>query len=377
MTQALPVKPAVFTHVNLSGSAFQVGQMQAEALKNIPGWLEFLRSSKDTLPPLAFKQALAEFERWSPATLEEMRGFAEGVEVPLEQLFYFANTYLFQGHCSHFVVSPSVTADGHMLVGRSYEFGDDMDDKRLVTTQIDGLYRHIGSSSLLFGRHDGMNEYGLTVTTSSGGIPVGRIEGLQPPIQDGFLHWALVRALLEQCKNVEEAIALSAEMPQCGNVVLLVADRQGQAVLLEFYGPKRAMKRLVPETLGGFLCATNHYQLPELAAGQTYRMGNSVKRLETIQSYLSNKTPGFTFQDAKSLLCTPYPQGLNCHYYSEFFGTTHSMVFDVTSGTVEVCLGTPATGQWLAYNLTQPAGFQMFQVDLPQEKAPADFWAPV
>jgi len=35
---------------------------------------------------------------------------------------------------------------------------------------VKGKFAHLGFSSLLFGRQEGMNEYGLTVTMSGGGI---------------------------------------------------------------------------------------------------------------------------------------------------------------------------------------------------------------
>lgn len=34
-----------------------------------------------------------------------------------------------------------------------------------------------------------------------------------------------------------------------------------------------------------------------------------------------------------------YPDGLCCHYFEEFFGTTKSMVISPTDGTIKLCWG--------------------------------------
>lgn len=54
-------------------------------------------------------------------------------------------------------------------------------------------------------------------------------------------------------------------------------------------------------------------------------------------------------EDMKHLLSAPYPEGLCCHYYKEFFGTLRSMVFDVTDKTIEMTFGSPQVNTWQTF----------------------------
>jgi len=287
---------------------------------------------------------------------------------------YYAYTYLPKWNCSHFVLLPSRTAEAKTLVGRSYEFGEKAEDLRLCTMQVSGKHAFIGSSILLFGFSEGMNEHGLVVTISAGGLPVGAVEGLRPSIQDGFQFWFVVRSVLEQCKTVEEALQLIDEIPTCGNPNLIVADKSGQAALVEIFGPHKAVKRIDSHHAEQFICSTNHFTLPEMLPYRGPVMAHSQIRYDAIQSRLGG-TQLVDRQALKSLLADEYPQGLACHYYDEFFGTLRSMLFDPQAGEIEICFGSPVTGSWHRIDFT--SGMKSYPVQLPLETTPPGFWQPV
>ncbi len=367
----IPSKQVQFHHALLQGTAYQAGRMQGEIIAAVPGWLAFIRSGKGAFSPDVFRQVMQFFDRYCPGVNEEIHGLADGAGIPVEDVVYYASTYLRATGCSHFAVLPAATENGHVLAARTFDFSDSSDDLRLCTTQIEGKYRHLGFSIMLFGRSEGMNEHGLIVTTSAGGIPVGPV---RPPIQSGFQFWALVRAVLETCRTVDEALALAEGFPQCGNAILILADRGGAAALLEGYGPHHAVHQIGPDSPRPYLCATNHYALPEMGACQGEVMGNSLVRREAVTRFLETASRPVSMQPMQDFLSTPYPAGLSCHYYPEYFGTVHAMLFDATQGTARVCFGAPDANPWYSFDLAVPATPGAYPSILPQEQASPDFW---
>ncbi len=363
----LSVKSTQFVHVPLIGDAYSVGRMQGEFARSIPGWLDFIGSGKGAFDAPRFAQVTGFFERYCPSLNTEIQGLADAAGVAPQDVMYYAASYQRARGCNHLVALPPATEDGHILLGRTYDYGDTDDDMRLCTTHIDGKYRHIGFSLLLFGRCDGMNEHGLAVTMSAGGIPV------RTPIQDGFQFWALIRSILENCRTVDEGLALVADMPLMGNTILLLADRSGQAALVETYGPHKPVKRISAADPQPYLFATNHYTLPEMQAYQPGGvMHNSRLRAEAIQAFLSQGP--VSRAGLKAFLASEYPAGLSSHFYSDYFGTLHAMLFDLTDGTVEVSFGSPAANPWHLFDVAAPAALEMYPANLPQVRCSPEFF---
>lgn len=361
-----------FHHVVLKGAPYQIGRMQGEAIKDIPGFIDFMRSGAGRFSAEQFQKISAEMERFSPGINEEIRGMADALGVGVQELIYYSFTFLQQGHCSHFALLPSRTEEGRTLVGRSYEFGLKTEDLRLVTLQSTGKYAFMGSSLLFFGMTEGMNEHGLVVTMSAGGWPVGPTKEMRPPLRDGFQFWFVVRAVLETCKTVEEAVKLIIEIPTCGNPNILVADKAGRAALVEVFGANKAVKRIDEASEEQFLCSTNHFTLPEMTPYRDLVWKNSQVRYDAIRAQLG-RTQKVGKEAMRSLLSQKYPQGLACHYYDEGFGTLRSMIFDPQALEVEMCFGSPVGGSWHTLNFTSPGA--SYQANIPMEKMPEGFMA--
>ncbi len=172
-----------------------------------------------------------------------MTGFCQAAGIPLEKMVYLSMTHMArptQPLCR----VPAATTNGHILVGRNYDFGEKVDDLKLISVFPDGRYANSGFSTLFFGRNDGLNEHGLSVTLSVGGMPVGIMPGQHPPIQEGLQFWAMIRTILETCKDVDEAEACFKNFPCSGNPILILADASGHASLAEAYGSHKKITRL-------------------------------------------------------------------------------------------------------------------------------------
>ena len=370
--------PMVYAHDVLEGSAYDVGRLQGERLKQSPALAQFFAAPPPGGSPLTPRQAetaLRFFDRHCPGLNEEIRGCAEALGAPPEQLVYYAFTYQSDGQCSHLAVLPPASPEGHVRVARSYEFHPGQSDLRLATTRVAGHYAHMGFSEILFGRDDGLNERGLCVTMSAGAPRASTEPG-------GCMFWALVRTVLDRCATVDEALEVVQSIPVSFNLNLLLADRTGQAALVEIACSHRAVKRIGPETSDQYLIATNHYTLPTMQAWDTGRMWNSVARYQAVERRLRAAWPAVTPEVLRSLLSAPYPTGVCCHYYSDYLGTLWSEVFDVTAGTVEVCFGAPDSapsgaplaGLWRTFDLHSPAGFADYPVQLPDTPADPALW---
>lgn len=367
-------RQVVFQHVVLKGDAYQIGKTQADAIKHIPQFVGFLQSGAGKFSPQQLEQVSSLMEQFCPGINAEMEGFADGLGIPAADLVYYAYTYLPKGKCSQFALLPSCTVEGRTLVGRSYEFGVEPEDLRLCTMQANNKFAFIGSSLIFFGFTEGMNEHGLVATMSAGGMPTGLEAGMRAPIQNGFQFWFVIRAVLERCKTVDEAIQLIKEIPTCGNPNLIVADKSGEAALIEIFGPHKAVKKIDAKTAEQMVSSTNHFTLPEMTQYRDPVWVNSQTRYDAIQSRLAGEQK-VNLQTIKTLLSDEYPKGLACHFYEEWFGTLRSMIFDPQAGEIEMCFGSPVGGNWHKIDFNTPMG--SYPVQLPLKKMPPEFMATI
>ena len=303
-------------HMLLVGSNFGVGRTLAKVCKSLPGFVEAVTTKDAFLSKSDVSKMYQLFDKFCPGINEELSGFAEELNIQPIQALYYAMTYLRPG-CSQIAVLSSKTNNGHTLLARNFEFSDLADDFIFATTKIHGKYAHIGSSVMQFGRSEGMNEHGLAVSQSSAGVPVGNFEFAAKPAIIGLQFWAVIRSVLENCKDVAEAVEWTNQMPIAYNINLLMADKSGQAVLLETFNGVKAIKRIDGQTKEQFLCSTNHIHLPELKPSCSMSMKNSLERYKLICDTINGKNT-VSADDLKQLLSTKYPEGLCCHFYDDF-----------------------------------------------------------
>jgi predicted choloylglycine hydrolase len=355
--------------IPLAGTSYQIGQQQAVFLQNTPGWREFFTSIPQDWVDANYAEAAELYRQFCPGLLEEMQGIADGLRVHPGQLVYHLHTYLKPAHCSHFALLPEITECGRLLVGRNYDFGPEAEDKRLCLTRPQGKHSHLAFSSLLLGRADGMNDRGLVVTMSAGGIPVGTQPGMTPPVRKGLQFWAVVRSLLENCGDVNEALGWLRQIPCGGNPILILADKKGQAAKAEIHGDELAVEYADP-----FICAANHYTSAELAQYSHPILRNSLAREQLMIDLVTRHTPSITHEQIRALLSGDYPQGLCNHFYKEYFGTMYSLIADPMNGSIEICFGSPAVNPWHTFTFEQPSDIQTFPVELPQAGGFDQFW---
>jgi predicted choloylglycine hydrolase len=170
------------------------------------------------------------------------------------------NPPAFAPGCSQLVVNGSERA-----LLRNYDYDPMLFEGVSLSSQWSDR-RVIGTSDCLWGLLDGMNDSGLAVSLTFGGLP---------GTGDGFGIPLVVRYLLEMCDTVEEARQVIGHVPVAASYNLTMTDRTGVAATV-FVAPGRD-----PEYFDMPL-ATNHRGLvpdrPELA-----RRFRSVERQDVLR----------------------------------------------------------------------------------------------
>ncbi len=353
--------------LELKGTSYEIGQTLGKTMAGIPA-LKAAMTAGQKLGEDDAKRATDMFDRWCPGINEEISGIADALGVNPRQITFYAMTYL-KPRCSQMAALPGITANGHTLLARSYEFSHMFDDFTLTRTGVSGKYTHIGSSVIQLGREEGLNEHGLGITMSSCGFPVGANDNMRNPALKGLQFWAVIRTLLENCKDVEEALAIIKGMPIAYNINMILADAKGNSALVETLDGRVA----IIQGAYDFLHATNHALHPEFKQYEKAAMKNSVQRYETIKRLLSS-SKRIGPDDIKTLLLKKYPDGLCCHDYDKFFGTTKSIVMDINDGRLDICWGGLAENGWQSFSVHEPLPGGTQSVKLEQEKCGPDFF---
>lgn len=365
----------ITTHtMELKGSNYEIGRALGRYAASMPGLKEAYTSGFAGFTSQEAKEAQALFDRWCPGLTEELAGFADEVQASPEDILYYAMTYL-RPNCSQLALLPSKTADHHPLLARNYEFNEEMEDFTLIKTSVNGRYSHLGTGVLSFGRDDGFNDQGLAITMSSCGFPVGAAPGMRRPALKGLQFWAVIRSLLENCRDTDEALSFLQDMPVAYNLNLILLDKSGRSALVETLDGTMISRRIDEASPCQALCATNHPVFEELAAREPAAMVHSLRRRQYLLKQIDK--PGLmSRQDLKEMLLSPYPDGLCCHYYQEFFGTTKSMILDPLDGTIELCWGGRVENGWRTYRLADPLPFSTTEIEIQSLFASPDIFQP-
>lgn len=365
------MKTADMTFMNLNGTHYRVGEDLGRWVLSRPDLLQRSIIPPNSYPRDKLNSIKALLDRYCAGVNEEVQGFADTLQVSDGQAMYYAATYLERG-CSAMAALPSKTETGHTLMARNYDFTDEIEELCFVYSAIGSGYRHIGSLLNIFGRCDGMNEHGLAVCITSNGIPVGNFEGGRKPGVDGFMFWAVVRGILEQCRNVDEAIAWAMEVPIGFNINLMLADGSGEIGLLQCMDGHKAYVAASDGDATDHLAVTNHVVLPDIKPYETELLDNSIVRRTLIEEMFAARERVST-QNLKQVLSKPYPEGLCCHYYPIFFGTLRSMIFDATERCVDIAFGSPCANEWQRFAV-QPLVERVCSIRMPIEQAPEEFF---
>ncbi len=355
----------MFHHIVVEGTNYEIGQQMARYNTRHEDSIKWFKETK--LDPMKFgftdfEEMDALFEACCPGIGEEIRGFSDELGIDYRHSAFYNNSIVntTPTNCSQLLVLPPYTEDNQIYLGRSYEWNLVQDDCLLCTTRVRGKAAHLGLSVMLSGRFEGMNEHGLVVSTTGGGI-------FDVPLRKrGPSFWIFVRYFLENCRSVKECMNKLDSLPFAGHVNFIFADKYGNAEHVEVADGDLATAS--PTDDKPFLYSLNHYRLPETAKHNAQNCGvihHSKIRELLIMDLIERKAPDITKQDIHKLLSTSHPNGLCNHFYRDGFGTIYSMIFDILGGSIDVCFSAPSHNTYRTFTLEGDAGVTEYPAVIP------------
>ncbi len=324
--------------VELRGSYREMGQQQGRILKGLPlpvpdpRRLRFARQCE---------QALLQH---APELLEELQGLAEAGELDYEALLSLSTTAPFgeqdlpASNCTVLAVLPERAVDGRPIVGRNFDFFHDVsaESATVYRTYPAGRYASVGTCDIWVGREDGLNEAGLFV---------GEAAFFMPGLQPGLTFWFVGRMLLDRCASVAEGVELLRRVPHAGSWTYLLADRSGQAAVVE--PTPRGVEVRYPED--GLLLMTNHALCPRWAGQETFVPPDSHPRYDRLRALLGGERRvdvemvRAALRDHEGLICSH-----GAHFPQRKFGTLWSVVARPGERQVEIAAGNPCQAEYRA-----------------------------
>ena len=371
MTQENNFDSKTFRFFSLEGSPYEIGSKLAEYVKKNPHAADFYASGKPNLKKLGFrnfKELQEYYESYIPGLAEETQGFIDALEGSHKIAIIYGFPHSFQNSCSHMVALPSITKNKKILAGRSYEWNHNEEDLILCTTKVNGKAKHLGFTMLLFGRYEGLNNYGVCVTSSGGGAYSAQ------DTTKGIPFCLAIKSVLENCKTAEEATNYLTDIPNNSTNNYIICDKKSKAFLIECLNSEYSVKEIDSTSDEQYLISTNHFTLPEKLRFNRrvhkWLFPNSTTRFNTIKTVLSENKDQISKETIREILSKEIPEGVCAYYYSFSFGTVYSMIFDVTENELEISFGPPSYNKWVKFNLETPSDSCEFKAIFPQKQIP-------
>lgn len=356
-----------YHHLVLDSSGYEAGVRLAEVINRDSTAKRFWSSAKLDLKRVGFAdfEALQDScETCCPGINEEIQGFADGLGISPDKIPFWNWTYgsSLGGNCSQLAVLSPATENHHIYAGRSYEWNHKEEDLKLFTTRIRRKASHIGFSCLLFGRHDGLNEHGLLVSMTGGGI-----FGV-PFKQRGPMFWLVIRSLLDCCTSVDDALERFESIPMAGYFSLMLVDKRDNAAIVEFADGQMKAKRVAGNDCEPYVFSLNHFRLPEIQKYNKLNCGiltHSQIRESLITKWYKIHAEKISKKNITELFAREHPDGLCNHFYNDGFGTLWSMIFDVSQSSVDICFSAPTHNKYRSFGLRDPIGVSEYPAIVP------------
>jgi len=294
-------------------------------------------------------------KKYSPESLDEIKGIAEGYGLLSDDLFTYLHLGVIDDYigqedgCSVFAFEN--TSSGPILTkNRDYQGAHKKLQQVFLSSDPDWGGRQclfVGSLGSPGAFSSGMNSDGLAIADN-------RIGWSQPGI--GWLRYFLMTKILTDSRTVEEALNLINSVELVGGGSIVMADKSGNLVSVEL-GHGRVY---VDRGMGGFVSHTNHYQDPELAKYATHTQSDplsasSLGRLDKINTDPKCHDNTVELRSVSDLLKSheTADRALCRHGIDGDSLTISSVIFCCKSQELYFCPSLPCENDWQVYTLNQ------------------------
>lgn len=192
------------------------------------------------------------------------------------------------------------------VVARNYDYDPLLFEGVIASTNYSGARRVIGTSDLLWGLLDGMNDAGLTVSLTYGGR-VGHGDGFGIPL--------VIRYLLETCTTVDEAVTALQRLPIAQSYNVALADRTGAHATV-------------------FVAPGEEAEVSQLTASTNHRLA-TVERPDHAERFKSVQRQALLLDRPADLVSALLSPPLRSAEFDAGFGTLYTVVYEVGSAGEE------------------------------------------
>lgn len=291
-------------HSRFSGTHYNAGFKWGSLLLKNNIKLDFCATFELTPQRYAFaKECALQYKKHFPEVLDEIKGIADGNQVPAETLhaiLFSMYCFEFENKCTCFAIS----TDNEIIFARNSDFLVSLEKLYMnCLYNLDNSYSFNSNTTAYVEMEDGINEQGLAVGLTF----------VYPKLsKPGFNAGMLTRYILEKCKNTDEAITALHRLPIASAQTLTLADKSGDIAVVEC-NPKE-IQIIRPNIGEQFVATANNFNSKEM---QPYKNPDiddwrSSDRYQTARNALQNNKDSYSINFAQDVLAGKY--GFMCQY---------------------------------------------------------------
>ena len=192
---------------------------------------------------------------------------------------------------------------------RNYDYDQSLFEGVVASTNYSGRRRVLGTSDLLWGLLDGMNEDGLAISLTFGGRP-GSGEGFGIPI--------VLRYVLETCATVEQGVSALRRIPVAQSYNVALVDTTGRhATVFVAPGEPAAVSQLD---------ATTNHRLDKVEHPAAAARFDSVGRFARLEELRAEEVSG------ERLVAAMLKPPLRNNQFEIGFGTLYTVNYEPAAG---------------------------------------------
>lgn len=320
-------------HGRFTGTHFEAGYRCGRLLLKNGKKLDHCPTFELTEDKYSFaRECVKEYQRYFPEVLGEIRGIADGNEVPPETL----QALLFCMYCfepDHRCTCFAFSTENEIVFARNSDFLVSLEKLYMnCLYRLSGSYAFSGNTTAFVQMEDGVNQCGLAAGLTF----------VYPHIRKSGLNAGmLLRYLLEKCQTTAEAIEQLRTLPIASAQTLTVADKSGEIAVVEC-NPKE-MEIIRPRSGEQFVATANNFNSEKMRAYRNSVIDDwhSDERYRNAQNALKNNKDGYSVTFAEDVLSGKY--GFMCQYdRRQNADTVWSVVYDLKRKQVLRVEGNPS-----------------------------------
>ncbi|MHA2362556.1 MAG: C45 family autoproteolytic acyltransferase/hydrolase [Candidatus Hodarchaeales archaeon] len=218
------------------GSYYEMGEIIGKRLKKvkIPGFPPKFSKKKLELS----LEYITPLKKYAPDLLEEFKGISDASEIEFETIVAKEiSPWRMQPQCLIMAIGSKHTKYGKPILARNQEWvEEDSEYLTLCKCKPDGKIESFGFTfqGNETSRYGGVNKAGLTIASASASFD-------NPGI--GIMLNIATRWILDNCKNIEEAVKYLEEIPKVWGNTFIVIDRNDKIAKIEAHSKKTKVTR--------------------------------------------------------------------------------------------------------------------------------------